>query len=123
MTLDDFRFAFGEAGRKLHFGKMIGTFTKRGSSALRAIFNDHSGEFEFPKSKRTPLVAAISAAGGKTWPRRKIIESDPAGWDCDPTIHFTEDAVLLAYCAGGPKIGHLSRTRVRRINLAWIKTI
>lgn len=94
-----------------------------GSSDLLAIFNDHSGKFEFPKGKRAPLVAAISTDGGKTWPRRKLIESDPAGWYCYTAIHFTKDDVLLAYCAGGPKVGHLNRTRLRRINLEWIKNI
>ena len=86
-----------------------------GTTDLLAIFNDHSGKFEFPKGRRSPLVAAISSDGGKTWPRRKIIESDPLGWYCYTAIHFTDDAVLLAYCAGGPKIGHLNRTRIRRL--------
>ncbi len=91
-----------------------------GSSDLLAIFNDHSGKFEFPKGKRSPLVAAISSDGGKTWPRRKLIESDPTGWYCYTAIHFTAAAVLLAYCAGDPKIGHLNRTRIRRVSRIWM---
>lgn len=86
-----------------------------GTTDLLAVFNDHSGKFAFPKGKRTPLVAAISRDSGKTWPRRKVIEDDPQGWYCYTAIHFTDDAVLLAYCAGDPKIGHLNRTRIRRL--------
>ena len=92
-----------------------------GSAELLAIYNDHSGRFPFPKGKRTPLVAAISTDGGKTWLRRKLIESDPDGWFCYTAIHFTENAVLLAYCAGDPKIGGLDRLRIRRLTLDWVK--
>lgn len=94
-----------------------------GSSDLLALFNDHSGRFEFPKGKRAPLVAAISNDGGKTWPRRKLIESDLQGWYCYTAIHFTDEAVLLAYAAGDPKIGHLNRTRLRRLSRDWLKGI
>jgi Neuraminidase (sialidase) len=94
-----------------------------GSSDLLALYNDHSGRFPFPKGKRSPLVAAISSDGGKTWPRRKSVEDDQAGWYCYTAIHFTEDAALLAYCAGDSKVGGLNRLRLRRVSLAWIKEI
>ncbi|MCX6898520.1 MAG: sialidase family protein [Verrucomicrobia bacterium] len=93
-----------------------------GSSDLLAVFNDHSGAFEFTKGKRTPLVTAISSDGGKTWLHRKLIESDPDGWYCYTAIHFTDDAVLLAYCAGDPKVGGLNRLRIRRLSLDWLRT-
>jgi Neuraminidase (sialidase) len=92
-----------------------------GSDALLAVWNDHSGEFEFPKGKRTPLVCGISTDGGKTWTNRKQIESDPLGWYCYTAMHFTDDALLLAYCAGDAKVGHLNRLRIRRIPLSWLK--
>jgi len=91
-----------------------------GSSNLLAVFNDHSGQFPYPKGKRSPLVAAISSDNGKTWPKRKVIESDPSGWYCYTAIHFTEDAVLLGYCAGDSKIGGLNRLRIRRLSLDWL---
>jgi len=94
-----------------------------GSSDLLAIYNDHSGRFPFPKGKRSPLVAAISTDGGKTWPRRKLIEGDLNGWYCYTAIHFTEEAVLLAYCAGDLEVGHLNRLRLRRVSLDWLKEI
>jgi sialidase-1 len=93
-----------------------------GSADLLAIYNDHSGRFPFPKGKRTPLVAAISSDSGKTWPRRKLIESDPDGCYCYTAIHFAADAALLAYCAGDPKVGGLNRLRIRRITLDWLKS-
>jgi sialidase-1 len=88
-----------------------------GSAELLALFNDHSGRFSFPHGKRTPLVAAFSNDDGKTWPRRKLIEPDPNGWYCYTAIHFTAEAVLLAYCAGDAKVGGLNRLRLRRIAL------
>ena len=92
-----------------------------GSAELLGIFNDHSGRFEFPKGKRTPLVAAVSSDGGKTWPVRKALENDPDGWYCYTAIHFADDAVLLAYCAGDKKTGGLNRLRIRRVALDWLR--
>jgi Neuraminidase (sialidase) len=86
------------------------------SADLLAVFNDHSGRFAFQKNKRTPLVAAISKDGGKTWPKRRLIESDPDGWYCYTAIHFVDEAMLLAYCAGDSKVGGLNRLRIRRMS-------
>lgn len=92
-----------------------------GSSDLLALYNDHSGRFPFPQGKRSPLVAAISSDGGKTWPRRQLVEADPTGWYCYTAIHFVGEAVLLAYSAGDGKVGRLNRLRLRRIGLNWLK--
>lgn len=92
-----------------------------GSDDLLAIFNDHSGRFPFPKGKRNPFVAAISSDSGKTWPVRKLVESDPDGLYHYTAIHFVGDAVLLAYCAGDSKVGALNRLRIRRISLDWFR--
>jgi hypothetical protein len=92
-----------------------------GSNDLLAIYNDHSGRFPFTKAKRTPLVAAISGDGGKTWPHARLLEPDPDGWYCYTAIHFVGDAVLLGYCAGDSKVGGLNRLRIRRIPLDWLR--
>ena len=92
-----------------------------GSNDLLALFNDHSGRFPFPKGRRNPLVAAISSDGGKTWPQRKLVESDPEGLYHYIAVHFTSDALLLGYCAGDSKVGALNRLRIRRIPLEWIR--
>ncbi len=93
-----------------------------GSGDLLAVYNDHSGKFPYPdQRKRTPLIVAISKDNGKTWPVRKSIESDPEGWYCYTSIAFVDDSVLLGYCAGDTKVGGLNRTRIRKINLDWIK--
>jgi sialidase-1 len=91
-----------------------------GSSALLSIYNDHSGQFKFRPNWRAPLIAAVSEDGGRTWPRRKLIEEDLNGWYCYTAIHFLPDAVLLAYCAGDEKVGKLARLRIRRIELSWL---
>jgi sialidase-1 len=92
------------------------------SADLLAVYNDHSGKFPFPKGKRSPLVAAISRDGGRTWPVRKLLEDDPNGWYCYTAIHFAGDGVLLGYCAGDNLIGGLNRLRIRRIELAGLRT-
>ena len=91
-----------------------------GSNDLLAVYNDHSGMFPFPAKKRNPFVAAISTDGGHTWPKRKLIESDPDGLYHYTAIHFVGDAMLLAYCAGDSKVGALNRLRIRRITLDWL---
>ncbi|MBI5774596.1 MAG: exo-alpha-sialidase [Verrucomicrobia bacterium] len=92
-----------------------------GTTDLLAIYNDHSGEFPFPKGKRTPLVSAISSDGGKTWQSHKLIEGDPDGWYCYTAIHIVDGAVLLGYCAGDSKVGGLNRLRIRRVGVDWLR--
>jgi len=70
---------------------------------------------------RTPLVAAISQDEGRTWSRRRCLETSPAHGFCYTAIHFVEDHVLLAYCAGGQDVGNvLRRLRMRQVPLAWL---
>jgi hypothetical protein len=97
---------------------------------LFAVWNDHSGRFPTPSyeraekngadwgSHRTPLSCAISRDEGQTWERHFLLEDSPEHGFCYTAIHFVEDAVLLAYCAGeieGTKV--LDRLRMRRISL------
>jgi len=90
---------------------------------LFAVWNDHSGRFKVPKPKpiswgRTPLVCAISQDEGKTWKHHKLLESAPDHGFCYVAIHFTDDAVLLSYNAGGASSQDcLDTQRVRRITL------
>jgi hypothetical protein len=91
------------------------------SSDLLGVWNDHSGQFPMVKGKRTPLVAGVSSDDGRTWPLRRLLEGDPDGWYCYTAIHFTGDAVLLAYCAGDSKVGGLNRLRIRRVGLDWLR--
>jgi len=94
------------------------------SSALLAVYNDRSA---FPVVRdggkthrfvRTPLTVAISRDGGRTWPFKKNIETDPQGQFCYTAVHFTDDAVLLGYSAGAAHGAHLGRLRIRRLALA-----
>ncbi|MBS0663235.1 MAG: exo-alpha-sialidase [Verrucomicrobia bacterium] len=90
------------------------------SPVLLAIFNDHSGRVPKPPEagRRAPLVIAFSADGARTWGPSHVIEDDLAGWYCYTAVHFTGDAVLLAYTAGNDRLGLLSRLRLRRVPLA-----
>ena len=65
---------------------------------------------------RTPLVSAISTDEDKTWKHHKLIESSPEHGFCYVAIHFTDEAMLLSYNAGGAGSRNpLDTQRIRRI--------
>lgn len=65
---------------------------------------------------RSPLVLAISADDGKTFATPIPIETDERAGYCYTAIFETDDALLLAYCAGGPgEKTNLARLRIRKI--------
>ncbi|MDB5295515.1 MAG: Sialidase [Phycisphaerales bacterium] len=90
---------------------------------LLMAWNDHSGASgPAPKGKRTPLTVAVSKDDGKTWPTRKTVYADPAGWYCYTAITFAGDRVLLGHCAGtytGGATG-LTRTVVTAFDVDWL---
>jgi hypothetical protein len=97
-----------------------------GSRDLLAVYNDHSGKFPFhtdetrPYSGRSPLVAAISHDGGRTWPARKVLEDE---LDCDycyAAIHFEGDSVVLAYSCYDHRPGRPAQLRLRRLARSWL---
>ncbi len=95
-----------------------------GSADLLAVYNDHSGRFPYPHDTgtyqgRSPLVAAISADGGRTWPAPRAIETDLATNFCYPSFLVVGDHVLLAYLAAGSGSTHSFELRLRRIGLSW----
>lgn len=69
---------------------------------------------------RVPMVGALSNDEGKTWDRYFYVESEEdRGGYCYTSIHVTDEAVLLAYCAGEPEDGTcLARLRIRKINIS-----
>ena len=93
---------------------------------LLLVWNDHSDRFRLPAAKRssagrTPLVTAISRDEARTWQRHRLIEDSPSDGYCYTAIHFVDDAVLLAYCAGGGDTGGvLNRLRIRRVSVDWL---
>lgn len=68
---------------------------------------------------RTPLVGAVSKDEGQTWESIFTVQSEADGGGyCYTAIHFTSDAVLLAYCAGEADDGIcLTRLKMRKIML------
>ena len=92
---------------------------------LLAVWNDHSGRWRLPPAQpsswgRTPLVIAVSKDDGMTWQSHQPIETDPDRGFCYTAIHFTEEALLLAYCCGGRRGAVLQDTCIRRIPLDLI---
>jgi len=90
-----------------------------GTKTLMVVFNDHSGKVPKPAEakQRAPQAVAFSTDEAKTWGPSQLVEDDLTGWYCYTAIHFTDDAVLLAYVAGNAEIGRLSRLRIRRVPL------
>ena len=99
-----------------------------GTEKLLAVWNDTSGRFGTPapdpgSGGRTPLVCALGdTKEAVEWTNHKLLEDDPERGFCYTAIHFTEDAVLLAYCAGGkkPTGSVLNTTRIRWVSLEWL---
>lgn len=87
---------------------------------LLIIYNDHRNISPEYAGKRTPLVAAISRDEGETWETRRVLEDDPGGWYCYTAIHFEEDMIVLAYCAGQQATGGLNLTQVTRFPVSWL---
>ena len=72
---------------------------------------------------RNPLALSLSKDNGKTWIEPYYIEDvfEDAGY-CYTAIHFTNDGVLLAYCAGGKDDGVcLCKTRIRKIRFSELQ--
>lgn len=70
-------------------------------------------------SDRTPLVVATSKDDGNAWSDYKYIEDDPNRGYCYTSMHFTNDSLLLAYCAGGEEDkGILNKLRIKKIPLS-----
>jgi len=65
---------------------------------------------------RTPLVMAFSSDEGATWHGHRVLEDAPDHGFCYIAMHFTADALLLAYCCGGgDESAVLQDLRIRRI--------
>jgi hypothetical protein len=73
---------------------------------------------------RTPLVFALGTSPAGTWSKAALLDGlgeVDEGYSYT-SIHFTTDAVLLAYCAGGEQDkNRLARLRMRKLPLALFR--
>lgn len=74
---------------------------------------------------RTPLVGSISKDEGKTWGNWLYFETEEDKNGCCYTaIYFTEEAMLLGYCAGTEADnGCFNRLRIRRIEWKELQSV
>lgn len=99
------------------------------NGTIYAVWNpipEYNGRVEDPvfTGGRTPFVIAKSVDNGVTFTEPVAFEDEEAHGYCYCAIHFTKNAMLLAYCAGGTEDGIcLARTRIRRVELAQLKEI
>ncbi|MSU51302.1 MAG: exo-alpha-sialidase [Opitutus sp.] len=99
-----------------------------GSEKLFAVWNPapayETRGLTRPGGDRTPLVIATGADAHGKWSPAQVIDgnSEPTAGYCYTAIHFTKDAVLLAYCAGGEADkSRLARLRIRKIPQANLR--
>lgn len=97
---------------------------------IYAIWNpipEYNGRPDHPTiftGGRTPFVIAKSTDNGATFTEPVAFEDEEGRGYCYCAIHFTEDAMLLAYCAGGEEDGIcLAKTRIRRVELSQLEEI
>ena len=88
---------------------------------LLVVWNDNYDPNDRDGGTRSPLSLAISKDEGKTWIKKKTLESDPYGWYCYTAIQFFGDHVLLAHATGNTNeyVG-LAVTQVTRLSLDWV---
>ncbi|RED52776.1 sialidase family protein [Cohnella phaseoli] len=96
-----------------------------GSNDLLAVWNPipdyQTRVYERHTAGRFPLIGAISKDEGKTWGHFFSAETDESSGYCYVSIHFVDDSVLLAYCAGNrQERSCLRRLRVSRIKISDI---
>ncbi len=99
-----------------------------GADRLIAVWNPGPAYETRPLQRtggdRTPLVVATGRTPAGSWTRASILDGADgldAGY-CYTAIHFTPDAVLLAYCAGGKADkSRLARLRIVKVALADLK--
>ena len=83
-----------------------------GKEDILILYNDRRGVPYTQDRKhrfhhRTPLSAAVSSDGGRTWHHHKLVESDRAKSYCYTSIAFHGENTLLTYyvgVAGGPNL-------------------
>ena len=96
-----------------------------GSGCIVAVWNpipNYNGRSQHASGVwtggRTPLVLASSCDEARSWSDPVTIEEDGGRGFCYVAMHFTENALLLAYCAGGAEDGGcLNRLRLRSVPL------
>lgn len=99
-----------------------------GSDRLLAIWNPGPSYETRPMKPiggdRTPVVLATGVVPAGAWSRATLLDGMTEADEgyCYTAIHFTKDAVLLAYCAGGEQDkNRLARLRMRKLPLSALK--
>jgi sialidase-1 len=88
---------------------------------LLLVWNNHAEISSELAGKRTPLTLAVSADEGAHWGRHRDLEDEPNGWYCYTAMAFTEDHMLLAYCAGDRRENNgLATLQVTRVPFLWL---
>ena len=107
------------------------TIRRLATGELICFWNDHENRPDQAKSGpswaaglRTPLAVGISTDEGRTWPRRRLLESQcdlkhpQRYWYCYTAVLELEDRLLVAYCAED----NLQHLRITSIPRTWLPT-
>lgn len=99
------------------------------SGRIYAIWNpipNYNGrpQPEYFTGGRTPFVLAVSDDNGRNFTDPVVFEDDERSGFCYCAIYFTEDKLLLAYCAGGEEERScLIKTRLRSVPRKQLETL
>lgn len=85
-----------------------------GKEPERTVLGENHG------GPRTPLAAMISRDEGKTWSKKKLLESDPGATYAYTSITFHEERALLSYYHF-PNGGRLLALKFKSVPLDWFE--
>jgi sialidase-1 len=85
---------------------------------LVLIWDDSHRRGDAQSRRRTPLTAAVSKDGGKTWPFRRDLETDDKSDYAYTSVAFHRGRALLTYYVHDMAAGRIS-SRFRSVPIAW----
>jgi len=85
---------------------------------LLLVWNDTFREGEGHGGRRTPLTAAVSRDGGKTWSHRRDVETDGTKTYAYTSVLFDRGRALLTYYVRDEADGRIS-SRFRSVPIGW----
>jgi sialidase-1 len=85
---------------------------------LLLIWNDTDRNTKFPKSKRTPLTAAVSTDEGRTWSFKRDLETSEQHTYAYTSVAFFQGRALLTYWVSDDATRRYS-ARFRSVPIAW----
>ncbi len=85
---------------------------------LLLIWNNRHEKGAGHGGKRTPLVAAVSRNGGRSWSRPRVLEPDPRHTYAYTSLIFAKGRAVMSYYVRDEATGRIA-SRFRSVPIAW----